>query len=75
MILAFLQLPVTDVVKEEIFSKYLSLVGKHCFPSIRATQIWSEEIHRRTEEADVDREVLTRILEVELPILLPSVLM
>lgn len=54
MILACLQLPVTDIVKAETFSKYLSLVEKHCFPSIRATQIWSEEIHRM-EEADVDR--------------------
>lgn len=58
MILAFLQLPVTDIVKAETFSKYLSLVEKHCLPSIRGTQIWSEEIHRRTEEADADTEVL-----------------
>lgn len=58
MILAFLQLPVTDTVKAETFSKYLSLVEKHCFPSIRATQIWSEEIHRRMEETDADTEVV-----------------
>lgn len=58
MILAFLQLPVTDTVKAETFSKYLSLVEKHCFPSIRATQIWSEEIHRRMEEADADTEAV-----------------
>lgn len=58
MILAFLQLPVTDTVKAETFSKYLSLVEKHCFPSTRATQIWSEEIHRGMEEADADTEVV-----------------
>lgn len=44
------------------------------FYSIRATQIWSEEIDR-TEEVDADIEVLMeRILEAELSILLPSVL-
>lgn len=59
MTLAFLQPAVTDIVKAETFSKYLSLVEKHCFPSIRATQIWSEDIHRRTEEVDADTEVLT----------------
>lgn len=59
MTLAFLQLPVTDVVKAETFSKCLSLVENHCFLSIRDTQTWSEEIHRRTEEADADTEVLT----------------
>lgn len=59
MTLACLQLSVTDVVKAETFSKYLSLVEKHSFPPIRAIQTWSEEIHRRTEETDANTEVLT----------------
>lgn len=76
MTVAFLELPATDVVKAETFSKYLSLVENHCFPSIRATQTWSEEIQRRTEEANAEQRCwLEKILEVELPILLPTILM
>lgn len=74
MILAFLQLPVTDTAKAETFSKYLSLVENtvsllsepHKFGLKKFTGGWKKLMLTQ-------RWWLEGILEAELPILLPNV--